>query len=153
FMISTAALIGIFPLAGFWSKDEILASASQLGGGSLNYKAFLLVGVVGAAMTAAYMTRAVYLTFFGEYRGEGQPHESGPRITVPLWILAGLAVAAGVATVPNTDRLSCVPDGIATRFEHFYEPVGAYLPRAANGFAHPEVSIGVALLYSLIELA
>jgi len=153
FMISTAALIGIFPLAGFWSKDEILASASQLGGGSLNYKAFLLVGVVGAAMTAAYMTRAVYLTFFGEYRGEGQPHESGPRITVPLWILAGLAVVAGFANIPNTGVLSFVPDGIATRFEHFYEPVGAYFPSAANGFAHPEFSIGVALLSSVVALA
>ncbi len=44
----------------------------------------LLVGLVGAFMTAAYMARCVYLTFFGEYRGHGHPHESEPAITVPL---------------------------------------------------------------------
>ncbi len=64
FVIGTGALAGIFPLAGFWSKDEILATA-----GHGNYKAFLIVGLVGAFMTAAYMTRCIYLTFFGEYRG------------------------------------------------------------------------------------
>jgi NADH-quinone oxidoreductase subunit L len=64
FVIASAALAGIFPLAGFWSKDEILNNAGHNG-----YQAFLVIGVVGAFMTAAYMTRCVYLTFFGEYRG------------------------------------------------------------------------------------
>jgi NADH-quinone oxidoreductase subunit L len=64
FAIGSLALAGIFPLAGFWSKDEILANAGHNG-----YQAFAIVGVVGAFMTAAYMTRCVYLTFFGEYRG------------------------------------------------------------------------------------
>ena len=64
FIIGTLALAGIFPLAGFWSKDEILVNAGHNG-----YQAFLVVGLVGAFMTAAYMTRCVYLTFFGEYRG------------------------------------------------------------------------------------
>src|SRR5689334_9548856 len=64
FVIGTAALAGIFPLAGFWSKDEILVNAGHNG-----YKAFLVIGIIGAFMTAAYMTRCVYLTFFGEYRG------------------------------------------------------------------------------------
>ena len=80
FVICTAALIGLFPLAGFWSKDEILAGAEQLG---TEYTAFLVVGLLGAFMTAAYMTRCVYLTFHGEPRGhaadtEHPPHESGP---------------------------------------------------------------------------
>ncbi|MDQ1481769.1 MAG: NADH-quinone oxidoreductase subunit, partial [Actinomycetota bacterium] len=64
FAIGTLALAGIFPLAGFWSKDEILVNAGHNG-----YQAFVIVGLVGAFMTAAYMTRCVYLTFFGEYRG------------------------------------------------------------------------------------
>jgi len=64
FAIGTAALAGIFPLAGFWSKDEILVNAGHNG-----YQAFLVVGLVGAFMTAAYMTRTMYLVFFGEYRG------------------------------------------------------------------------------------
>jgi NADH-quinone oxidoreductase subunit L len=149
FMIATAALIGIFPLAGFWSKDEILAGASQLGGEG-GYKLFLVVGILGALMTAAYMTRCVYLTFFGEYRGHGHPHESGPRITTPLWILAGLAVVAGFANIPDTGALSWVPEDVALRFEHYYEPVGAYFPSALDTFAHPEFSIGIALVSTAI---
>jgi peptide chain release factor 3 len=47
FIVATAALIGLFPLVGFWSKDEILAGVSQLGGEG-NYTAFMIVGVVGA---------------------------------------------------------------------------------------------------------
>jgi NADH-quinone oxidoreductase subunit L len=68
FVIGSLALAGIFPLAGFWSKDEILVTAD-----AADYRAFLYVGLVGAFMTAAYMTRCVYLTFFGEYRG-GHAH-------------------------------------------------------------------------------
>jgi NADH-quinone oxidoreductase subunit L len=90
FLIGSLALAGIFPLAGFWSKDEILVTAGQTG-----FDAFLYVGLAGAFLTAAYMTRCVYLTFFGEYRGDGHPHESPPTITVPLVVLAGLSGAAG----------------------------------------------------------
>ena len=50
----------------------------------------MVVGLVGALLTAAYMTRCVYLTFFGEYRGHGHPHESPKAITGPLVVLAGL---------------------------------------------------------------
>ena len=91
FVIASAALAGIFPLAGFWSKDEILVSAGRNG-----FWFFTIVGIVGAAMTAAYMTRCVYLTFHGTYRGHGHPHESPAAITVPLVILAGFSVLAGL---------------------------------------------------------
>jgi NADH-quinone oxidoreductase subunit L len=64
FVIGSLALAGIFPLAGFWSKDEILVTAGKSG-----YTFFMVVGLAGAFMTAAYMTRCIYLTFFGEYRG------------------------------------------------------------------------------------
>src|SRR5207302_2358972 len=64
FVIASLALAGIFPLAGFWSKDEILVSAGHNG-----YTLFMVVGLIGAFMTAAYMTRCVWLTFFGEPRG------------------------------------------------------------------------------------
>jgi NADH-quinone oxidoreductase subunit L len=72
FLIGTAALMGIFPLSGFWSKDEIIATAGNNG-----YTMFLVVGLVGAFLTAAYMTRCVYLVFFGEYRGpaHGEAHD------------------------------------------------------------------------------
>ncbi len=149
FVICTGALIGLFPLAGFWSKDEILAGAEQLGGSGA-YTAFLVVGLVGAFMTAAYMTRCVYLTFHGEPRGhaadkEHPPHESGPRIVVPLYILSGMAIVAGFANLPNTGALSWVPDGLALRFEHYYEPKGAYFPAVLETFSHPEFNVGIAL--------
>jgi NADH-quinone oxidoreductase subunit L len=152
FVIATGALIGIFPLAGFWSKDEILAGASQLGGAG-HYTAFMVVGVLGAFMTAAYMTRTVYLTFFGEPRGhaadlEHPPHESGPRITVPLWILATLGVVAGLVNLPS----ALAPDSVELRFEHYYEPVGSYFPSIVPSFAHPEFSWGIAIGSTLIGL-
>jgi NADH-quinone oxidoreductase subunit L len=148
FMISTAALIGIFPLAGFWSKDEILAGASQLGGDG-SYTAFMIVGILGALMTAAYMTRCVYLTFYGEYRGHGHPHESGPRIVAPLWILAGLAVVAGFVNTPHFGWLS---DSFEVRFEHFYEPKGLYFPSTLPTFDVPHFDLTIAVVSSLIGL-
>jgi NADH-quinone oxidoreductase subunit L len=147
FLIATGALIGLFPLAGFWSKDEILAGASQLGGAG-NYKVFMVVGIIGALMTAMYMTRCVYLTFFGQFRGHGHPHESGPRIVVPLWILATLGVFAGLANLPS----ALAPDSVELRFEHYYEPVGAYFPSIVPSFAHPEFSWGIAIASTLIAL-
>jgi NADH-quinone oxidoreductase subunit L len=54
-------------------------------------------------MTAAYMTRCVYLTFFGEYRGHGHPHESPKPITIPLIVLAGMSIIAGFLNSPLTD--------------------------------------------------
>jgi NADH-quinone oxidoreductase subunit L len=72
FVISTAALAGVPLLAGFFSKDEIIASAGHNG-----YKLFMYIGLAGAFMTTAYMTRCVYLTFFGEARGAaaGEHHD------------------------------------------------------------------------------
>jgi len=90
FVIASASLAGIFPLAGFWSKDEILLASGRNG-----YWFFTAVGIVGAMLTAAYMTRCIYLTFYGEFRGHGHPHESPRLITVPLIILAVFSVSAG----------------------------------------------------------
>jgi NADH-quinone oxidoreductase subunit L len=150
FMVCTAALIGLFPLAGFWSKDEILAGASQLGEG---YTIFLVVGAIGALMTAAYMTRVIYLTFFGEFRGHGHPHESGPRIVAPLYILSAFAVVAGFVNIPDTGVLSWVPESVALRFEHFYEPVGPYFPGGVlPSFSHPEFDVAIAVISTILAV-
>ncbi len=98
FVVASLALAGIFPFAGFFSKDEILVGADGNG-----YRAFLYVGLIGAFMTAAYMTRCIYLTFHGEPRGNAahhHPHESPLPITGPLVFLAVLSVVAGFAQAP-----------------------------------------------------
>jgi len=68
-IISTLALCGVFPFSGFFSKDEIIDNVGYNG-----YNLFMIIGLVGAFMTAAYMTRATYLTFFGEPRGASAGH-------------------------------------------------------------------------------
>ncbi|MGB3734937.1 MAG: proton-conducting transporter membrane subunit, partial [Ilumatobacter sp.] len=70
--VSTLALTGVIPFAGFWSKDEIIDNVGNNG-----YTFLFWVGLGGAALTAMYMTRATYLTFFGEARGAaaGEHHE------------------------------------------------------------------------------
>ena len=90
FVIGSAALSGIPPLAGFWSKDEIITEAFKTG----HYPIFV-AALATAIFTAFYMTRAILLTFFGEYRGTAHPHESPSTMTVPLVILAALSVIAG----------------------------------------------------------
>ena len=112
FMIGSAALSGIAPLAGFWSKDEILATAGQGG-----FQFFQIIGISGAVLTAAYMTRCIYLTFFGEYRGHHHPRESPKAITVPLIILAVFSVFAGLA--------NAAPLGIH-KFTKYVEPRAAF---------------------------
>jgi NADH-quinone oxidoreductase subunit L len=96
-------LAGIVPLAGFWSKDEILAGLyhdSQAGGGGLAM--FVLVlALAGAFITAFYMARAVHLTFFGKYKGAGHPHESPRVMTYPLIGLAALAAVGGLVNIPG----------------------------------------------------
>ncbi|MFA5774826.1 MAG: hypothetical protein WC864_05555, partial [Ilumatobacteraceae bacterium] len=89
------------PFSGFFSKDEIIDNVGHNG-----YNTFMIIGLIGAFMTAAYMTRATYLTFFGSPRGasahglhEGgarAPHESNWLITVPLVLLAVLALGSGL---------------------------------------------------------
>jgi NADH-quinone oxidoreductase subunit L len=151
FVIGSIALMGIPPLAGFWSKDEILAGANQLGGPG-GYKLMLVMGLIGTAMTAAYMTRCIFLTFHGQPRGAAAahtPHESGPRIVIPLIILAAFAILAGFTNVPNTGALDWFPEDLALRFEHFVEPTAAYFP----SISHPEFSIKIALLATAIGIA
>ena len=101
FVIGTLALAGIFPLAGFWSKDEILLGATKNG-----YPYIFVLGLVGAFMTACYMGRAVILTFHGEYRGHGHPHESPRSMTVPLLLLAVPSVLIGLINAPGVEKFA-----------------------------------------------
>ena len=101
FLIGSLALAGIFPLAGFWSKDEILNGAFEN-----HFGLFMVVGLAGAFMTAAYMMRTCYLVFFGEYRGHAHPHESPPSMRIPLVILAGLSCVVGLLNAPGIEKFN-----------------------------------------------
>ncbi|MGH8874661.1 MAG: NADH-quinone oxidoreductase subunit L, partial [Acidimicrobiia bacterium] len=116
--IATLAIAGMPPLAGFWSKDEILAAVFARGG------VFLLLwgmGLVTALLTAFYMTRQWLLVFWGEPRWEDgvHPHESPRVMTVPLLALAVLSVVGGLVNTPF--RLG---------LEHFLEPSFAGISQA-----------------------
>ena len=98
FVIGSAALAGIFPLAGFWSKDEILATLDFEG-----YQLVMWIAIAGAFVTAFYMTRCVALTFFGDYKGDAHPHESPRIMTGPLIGLAIPSVLFGLVNIPGID--------------------------------------------------
>jgi NADH-quinone oxidoreductase subunit L len=94
-LIGAIAISGIPPLAGFFSKDEILGEAFKLG-----FAWVWAIGIVVAVMTAFYMFRLIGLTFWGESRVdphvEPKIHESPPVMTIPLWLLAIPSVVLGV---------------------------------------------------------
>jgi len=154
--IATLAIAGIPPLAGFWSKDEILWKTYSSPHGS---SALWLIGVITAFLTSFYMFRLLYMTFFGDYHGaqvdahghgshghaeagHGEPHESPMVMLVPLMILAALSLVGGLV-------------GIGNRFEHFLAPVfgtAEVAEGAVEGAGRSTeyllmgVSVGVALL-------
>jgi NADH-quinone oxidoreductase subunit L len=152
--IATLAIAGIPPLAGFWSKDEILWKAYQVSW------VYWGVGVVTAFITSFYMFRLWYMTFFGDYRGtevdqrghgshghdghgHGEPHESPMVMLVPLMVLALLSLVGGFV-------------GWGNHFEHFLAPVfGTGEGTAETGNSLTElllmcVSVGVAVLGALL---
>jgi NADH-quinone oxidoreductase subunit L len=89
-MCAAVAIAGIPPFSGFFSKDAILLAAYH------HAPWMYWLGVVTAGMTAFYVFRAMFLTFFGTYRGHGHPHESPPVMWVPLAILAVLSLIGGL---------------------------------------------------------
>jgi NADH-quinone oxidoreductase subunit L len=108
--IATLAIAGIPPLAGFWSKDEILAASFARGGW---FSVLWIVGLLTALLTAFYMSRQWVLVFLGEPRWDdlAHPHESPRVMTLPLIVLAVLSVIGGLVNTP-----------FRTSLEHFLEP-------------------------------
>lgn len=96
YMIGTLALAGIFPFAGFWSKDEILLDAN------LHYTSVYWQLTIAAFFTAFYMGRQIWMVFFGEARSDAakSAQESPKVMTVPLMVLAGLSVVGGALNLP-----------------------------------------------------
>jgi NADH-quinone oxidoreductase subunit L len=99
-LVGAAALGGLPPFAGAFSKDGVLDAAHERGGalGTAVY----VVGLVTVLVTAAYVTRLVVRTFFGSYRGSAEVHESPLVMTGPLVLLASLAVLLGLPVLPHS---------------------------------------------------
>jgi NADH-quinone oxidoreductase subunit L len=131
FIVGSLALAGIFPFAGFWSKDEILVTA-----GKSNFDVFMVIGLIGAFLTAAYMMRCVYLTFFGEFRGHGQPHESERVITVPLIVLSVFAVLAGFLNAAAIH---------VEKFQQWVEPRVSFPQLVHPEFDYPAAAISLSI--------
>jgi NADH-quinone oxidoreductase subunit L len=116
FIVGWLAIAGVPPFAGFWSKDEILLYAYD------NSPALWAVGLLTALLTAFYMSRQVFLVFFGEERFRdaetehtASPHEAPWLMTAPLVVLAGLAIVGGGLNLPFTSDLHFLG--------HWLEPV------------------------------
>jgi NADH-quinone oxidoreductase subunit L len=129
FLVATLAIAGIPGLSGFFSKDEILwKSFSSPYGGTILW----LIGLVTAGLTAFYMFRVVYLTFYGEGRMTAEVkhhiHESPRSMTVPLVILGGLSVVGGWIGIPALF-------GATNYFEEWLEPV------MSGGHSAPELAV------------
>ena len=128
-----------------FSKDEILASFNHEG-----ETTFFFIAVLGAFITAFYMTRAVCLTFLGEYRGHGHPHESDSMMTTPLVVLAVFAAASGWVNIP----------GVYTGFTKWVttrkNPIIEYHPESfdlfALGLGLTAGLLGICLGYYLYQL-
>ncbi len=135
FMIGWLAIAGVPPLSGFWSKDEILAYAFDAS------PALWAVGLLTAVLTAFYMSRLVFMTFYGEARhtGERNPHEPSPLMTAPLVVLAAAAAVAGLLNLPFSSGL------------HF---LGAWLePSLFGNEAHLGIGAGLQWLLALLAVA
>ncbi|MGD2051703.1 MAG: proton-conducting transporter membrane subunit, partial [Acidimicrobiia bacterium] len=137
--VAWLAISGIPPFAGFWSKDEILAMAFAKGGW---YVALWAVGLLTAGLTAFYMSRLIFLTFWGAPRWEAgvEPHESPSLMTRPLLVLGALAAVGGLVNMPWTPAL-----------EHFLEPAfegvqQAHLPSGLTSWLLGAASVTVAAL-------
>lgn len=142
-LISTLAISGIFPFAGFWSKDEILLTAFH------GNKVLWIVGSMASIMTAFYMFRLMYLTFFNTFRGTDEQkhhlHESPMLITIPLIILAILALVGGVINLPNSHWLVhyLSPVFVATKETHHLD-FTAYI---LIGVATAGAILGISIAY------
>nr|WP_320049503.1 NADH-quinone oxidoreductase subunit L [uncultured Desulfuromonas sp.] len=154
FLLSTLAIAGIPFFSGFFSKDEILwwAFASTRG-----HWALWLAGAIAAALTAFYMFRLVFMTFFGEQKTDARAKDHIPEsplvITLPLMILAFLATFGGFLGVPHV--LGNLIGHFPNKLEHFLAPVFEHTQElhhiAAHGAASTEysfmaISVAIAVL-------
>ncbi len=140
FLVGTIAIAGIFPFAGFFSKDQILAHAMEN-----NTVVFVLL-MLAAAGTAFYMFRMFYLTFHGQFRGtheqEHHLHESPKTMTIPLVVLAIASTVGGFMGFPHAI-------GHAMHIEHALD----HFLSGSIDLAHSHMSVATEIALALISMA
>ena len=145
-MISTLAISGIFPFSGFWSKDEILMTAFH---SNHDFPILWIIGSIASIMTAFYMFRLMYLTFFNDFRGTEEQkhhlHESPALITIPLVILATLAAIGGAISLPGNSWLNHYLAPLFKKHEAHHLDGQAYMLMA---IATVGALVGIGIAYS-----
>jgi NADH-quinone oxidoreductase subunit L len=152
-LIATLAIAGIPPLAGFFSKDEILASAFGRGAEHPVYYGFWLLGVIAAVMTAFYMMRLIAMTFLGENRtGVAERehlHEAPMVMTGPLLVLGALTIVGGIINLP-TFWPTPPHHGLDRWLEPVLAPAAAvmpvHMPHGATEYALIATAIAIAVI-------
>ena len=138
-LIASLAISGIFPFAGFWSKDEILMTAFHTD------IPLWVIASIASIMTAFYMFRLMYLTFFKEFRGtehqKSHLHESPKLITLPLVILAILATFGGLINFPGSNWLN-----------HYLEPIITKVAHEASLGTTEYMLMGIALVGAIVGI-
>ena len=145
-LIATLAISGIPGFSGFFSKDEILWKSFSSGYG---HWIFWVVGVATAGLTAFYMFRLIYLTFHGPERisdhAKSHLHESPKSMTIPLMVLALLAVVGGWVGIPHIF-------GVSNQFEQWLDPVFKHsLGEASHALASPGVGGDTGMEWTLMS--
>ena len=143
-LIAALAISGIFPLAGFWSKDEILMTAFH------ENKVLWVIGSIASIMTAFYMFRLIYLTFFNSFRGTEEQkhhlHESPSLITFPLIILAILSFFGGIISLPGHSWLNDYLSPLFSKTTHEAHTLGT-TEYALMAIATVGALIGIGIAY------
>jgi NADH-quinone oxidoreductase subunit L len=144
FLLGCLAIAGMPPFSGFFSKDEILAETFR------QNPVYWGIGVLTAMMTAFYMFRLYAMTFLGKFRGtheqEHHLHESPAAITIPLIVLAILAVLGGLIGIPEVFMHG------GHRLEAFLEPVFANTNEYVKAH-HPHEALAHSTEYALMAVS
>ena len=149
FLLGWLAIIGIPPLAGFFSKDEILWYTFE---SPLGSKFLWVIGVITAAMTAFYMTRLMALTFWGESRvsNDVHPHESPASMTIPLVVLGVLSVIGGWIGIPHIIS-AALPGHIPNVLENWLKPVAQNIDLGDISVADEIFAMGMSMSFVIVS--
>lgn len=150
-LIGSLAIAGIPPLSGFWSKDEVLSAVYSAGEWDWVFFVIWAMGIATAFLTAFYMFRMWFMTFAGEKRSEYHAHESPRIMTVPLMILATLALISGFALFVSDGFLAFIGTSIEALLAHggeFVAPMDLLVEIFSSWLTY--VTLGLAVVGILI---